>query len=104
MPHRNECGPFRTSRSSDMRTMPFATAPASRRHGSSGVRWPIALRPASEKTKIVYCKDAFRQGDFPVIAFDFLGYQFRARKTMWRRGARRIFTHGFSRPEGAEAH
>jgi hypothetical protein len=45
------------------------------------------------KTKIVYCKDALRQGDFPVIAFDFLGYQFRARKTMWRKGERRIFTY-----------
>jgi hypothetical protein len=48
-----------------------------------------------EKTKIVYCKDVNRQGDFPVIAFDFLGYQFRARKTMWRKGAERIFTHRF---------
>jgi RNA-directed DNA polymerase len=28
----------------------------------------------AEKTKIVYCKDANRRGDFPVIAFDFLGF------------------------------
>ena len=48
-----------------------------------------------EKTKIVYCKDANRRGDFPVIAFDFLGYQFRARKTMWRKGEQRIFAHSF---------
>jgi len=33
----------------------------------------LVLHP--EKTKIVYCKDANRQGDFPVIAFDFLGYR-----------------------------
>jgi hypothetical protein len=43
----------------------------------------LVLHP--EKTKIVYCKDANRRGDFPVIGFDFLGFQFRARKTMWVR-------------------
>jgi RNA-directed DNA polymerase len=53
----------------------------------------LALHP--EKTKIVYCKDVNRRGDFPVIAFDFLGYQFRARKTMWRKGEKRIFAHSF---------
>ena len=44
----------------------------------------LVLHP--EKTKIVYCKDANRRGDFPNHAFDFLGFQFRARKTMWRKG------------------
>ena len=34
-------------------------------------------------------------GNSPVIAFDFLGFQFRARKTMWRKGEKRILTHGF---------
>jgi RNA-directed DNA polymerase len=53
----------------------------------------LVLHP--EKTQIVYCKDANRQGDFPVIGFDFLGFQFRARKTMWRKGERRIFAHSF---------
>jgi RNA-directed DNA polymerase len=53
----------------------------------------LVLHP--EKTKIVYCKDANRRGNFPVIAFDFLGFQFRARKTMWRKGERRVYTHGF---------
>ncbi len=38
----------------------------------------------SEKTKIVYCKDANRRGDFPNQSFDFLGFSFRARKTMWQ--------------------
>jgi group II intron reverse transcriptase/maturase len=49
----------------------------------------LTLHP--EKTKIVYCKDANRRGDFPNIHFDFLGFQFRARKTMWRGKA----VHGF---------
>ena len=49
----------------------------------------LALHP--EKTKIVYCKDANRRGDFPVISFDFLGFQFRPRKTMWQGKA----VHGF---------
>jgi hypothetical protein len=35
----------------------------------------LVLHP--EKTKIVYCKDANRRGDFPIISFDFLGFQFR---------------------------
>ena len=35
----------------------------------------LVLHPV--KTKIVYCKDTNRRGDFPVIAFDFLGFQFR---------------------------
>ena len=53
----------------------------------------LVLHPA--KTKVVYCKDVNRRGDFPVISFDFLGFQFRARKTMWRKGETRIFTHSF---------
>jgi hypothetical protein len=42
----------------------------------------VVLHP--EKTKIVYCKDANRRGDFPNQSFDFLGFSFRARKTMWQ--------------------
>src|SRR4030081_3534588 len=42
----------------------------------------LALHP--EKTRIVYCKDANRRGGFPAMSFDFLGFQFRARKTMWQ--------------------
>ena len=48
-----------------------------------------------EKTKIVYCKDVNRRGDFPNIHFDFLGFQFRARKIMWVKADRRIFAHSF---------
>jgi RNA-directed DNA polymerase len=53
----------------------------------------LTLHP--EKTKIVYCKDANRKGDYPNICFDFLGFQFRARKTVWRVHGERVFTHGF---------
>ena len=49
----------------------------------------------SEKTKIVYCKDVNRCGDFRNIRFDFLGFQFRARKIMWVKADRRIFAHSF---------
>ena len=50
--------------------------------GASAGRF-LACKPVLhlEKTKIIYCKDANRQGDFPIIAFDVLGFQFRARKT-----------------------
>jgi len=41
----------------------------------------LVLHPA--KTKIVYCKDVNRRGDFPIISFDFLGFQFRVRKVIW---------------------
>jgi hypothetical protein len=53
----------------------------------------LVLHP--EKTRIVYCKDVNRHGDHPDIHFDFLGYQFRARKTMWVKPDRRIFAHSF---------
>jgi RNA-directed DNA polymerase len=42
----------------------------------------LVLHP--EKTRIVYCKDANRRGDFPNQSFDFLGFSFRARETMWQ--------------------
>lgn len=40
----------------------------------------LELHP--EKTKIVYCKDANRRGDYPVCKFVFLGFEFRAREAM----------------------
>jgi group II intron reverse transcriptase/maturase len=45
----------------------------------------LALHP--EKTKVVYCKDTNRKGDYPTIQFDFLGYTFRPRLAMWRGGS-----------------
>jgi group II intron reverse transcriptase/maturase len=53
----------------------------------------LTLHP--EKTRIVYCKDVNRKSDHPDIRFDFLGFEFRARKTMWTVKGKRIFTHSF---------
>jgi RNA-directed DNA polymerase len=50
----------------------------------------LELHP--QKTKIVYCWDANRRGDYPHQSFDFLGFTFRARKTVWNGN---IHTHGF---------
>jgi RNA-directed DNA polymerase len=50
-----------------------------------------ALWSALADRLVVYCKDANRRGDFPIISFDFLGFQFRARKTIWNGKA----AHGF---------
>src|SRR6516165_5734231 len=41
----------------------------------------LVLHPT--KTKLVYCKDTNRDGDFPVQSFDFLGYAFRPRRAVW---------------------
>jgi len=37
----------------------------------------LELHP--EKTKIVYCRDFRRKGNYPVVKFDFLGYSFQPR-------------------------
>ncbi len=50
----------------------------------------LVLHP--DKTKIVYCQDKNRRGDYPNCSFDFLGFTFRARKTIW---LERIYAHGF---------
>lgn len=39
-----------------------------------------------DKTRIVYCKDDDRRGDYPDITFDFLGYTFRPRRSKNRFG------------------
>jgi RNA-directed DNA polymerase len=44
----------------------------------------LELHP--EKTKIVYCKDSFRQGNHANEKFDFLGYRFRPRLSKDRYG------------------
>jgi group II intron reverse transcriptase/maturase len=41
----------------------------------------LVLHP--EKTQLVYCKDVNRHGDYPNQFFDFLGYRFRPRKSIW---------------------
>src|SRR5882757_7985413 len=40
------------------------------------------------KTKIVYCKDGKRQGTYPNVTFDFLGYCFRPRRAKNMRTAK----------------
>jgi RNA-directed DNA polymerase len=44
----------------------------------------LELHP--KKTKIVYCKDDDRQGNYPLNSFDFLGFTFRPRRSKNRRG------------------
>jgi RNA-directed DNA polymerase len=44
----------------------------------------LELHP--EKTKIVYCRDSNRPREYPQIAFDFLGFTFRPRTAVNRRG------------------
>ena len=51
----------------------------------------LELHP--EKTKIVYCKDDRRRGDYPMTSFDFLGFTFRPRRSKTRKG---ILFIGFS--------
>ena len=55
-------------------------AAIARRLGTLG----LELHPG--KTKIVYCKDANRRGDFGHTSFDFLGYTFRGRLAKGPRG------------------
>jgi RNA-directed DNA polymerase len=47
----------------------------------------------SQKTKIVYCKDDDRRGDYPEQKFDFLGYTFRPREAKNPQG---VFFVGFN--------
>jgi group II intron reverse transcriptase/maturase len=61
----------------------------------------LVLNP--EKTKLVYCKDYNRRGDFPNQSFDFLGYMFRPRKAIWHG---RLYVHSFrpaASPKALEA-
>ncbi len=44
----------------------------------------LELHP--EKTKIVYCKDSNRRGEYPNQKFDFLGYTFRPRRAKSQKG------------------
>jgi len=46
----------------------------------------VKLELHPEKTKIVYCKDGDRQGDYDHTQFDFLGYTFRPRRSKDRWG------------------
>lgn len=59
------------------------------------------LRMHPEKTRIVYCQDANRKGEYPNKQFDFLGYTFRPR-VVQNRGQDRRFV-GFSPAVGAQS-
>jgi len=50
----------------------------------------LELHPV--KTKIVYCKDGSRKGNYENIEFDFLGYTFR-RRTSWNRRRNSLFVN-----------
>jgi RNA-directed DNA polymerase len=52
-----------------------------------------ALELHPKKTKIVYCKENGRDQDYPLVAFDFLGFCFKPRRAMTK--CRRVFT-GFT--------
>jgi RNA-directed DNA polymerase len=47
---------------------------------------PLGLELHPDKTKIVYCKDTRRRGDSEHVSFDFLGYTFRGRTVLGKRG------------------
>jgi RNA-directed DNA polymerase len=49
----------------------------------------LELHP--EKTRIIYCKDDLRKGRHTDEKFDFLGYEFRPRKSINRKG--KVFTN-----------
>jgi RNA-directed DNA polymerase len=46
----------------------------------------VGLELHPDKTKIVYCQDTKRRGDFEHTSFDFLGYTFRGRKAKSKHG------------------
>ena len=50
------------------------------------------------KTRVVYCKDSRRTGNYEHIQFDFLGYTFRSRRIVVRNGKASLgFTPAVSR-------
>ena len=55
----------------------------------------LTLHP--DKTKVVYCKDDDRRGDYPDQKFDFLGYTFRPRLSRRRHGFGVSFSPGGQR-------
>ncbi len=56
----------------------------------------LTLHP--DKTRIVYCKQDGREGTYPDVSFDFLGYTFRPRRVRTRTGRSRLgFTPAISR-------
>jgi RNA-directed DNA polymerase len=50
----------------------------------------LGLQLHPDKTKVVYCKDDKRRGDYAHTAFTFLGYTFQPRRALGRNGDRFI--------------
>ena len=50
-----------------------------------------------QKTRVVYCQDSNRRGEYPEISFDFLGYTFRPRCSLGPRGPFVSFSPAVSR-------
>jgi hypothetical protein len=48
----------------------------------------VGLQLHPEKTRIVYCRDSKRRGDFPLTSFTFLGYTFRPREVRQANGTK----------------
>ena len=61
----------------------------------------MALHP--QKTKLVYCKDTNRKGDYPDVTFDFLGYRFQPRLAKWRGGLFGVSFLPAARPKALQA-
>lgn len=49
----------------------------------------VGLELHPEKTRIAYCRDKDRKGDYPITEFDFLGYTYKAMYIMCRDGKMR---------------
>ncbi len=63
----------------------------------------VGLELHPEKTKIVYCKDGRRSGNFSCTVFDFLSYTFRARRVKSMRGEYLVgFNPGISNASAKE--
>jgi RNA-directed DNA polymerase len=58
----------------------------------------VGLRLHPDKTRIVYCKDGKRRGEYPHTSFTFLGFTFRPRGVRAKNGSRCVaFTPAISR-------
>ena len=61
----------------------------------------LELHP--EKTRIAYCKDTNRKGNYRVCQFDFLGYRFRPRLAKWKNGLYGVSFLPAARPKALKA-
>ena len=71
--------------------MPSCTAAPGAKRRKCSQRSPsgwgeVGLRLHPDKTRIVYCKDGRRRGDYEHASFAFLGFTFRARKAIDKNG------------------